>query len=34
MTVSPVTAGAGDTDEADRPWWESDPRITDRFKGA
>ncbi len=23
-----------DAGEADRPWWESDPRITDRFKQA
>jgi len=32
--VTPVTAGAGDLDEPDRPWWETDSRLTDRFKGA
>jgi hypothetical protein len=25
---------ADEPSEADRPWWESDPRITDRFKQA
>jgi len=24
----------GEPDAADRPWWESDPRLTDRFKRA
>jgi cytochrome c oxidase assembly factor CtaG len=27
-------AEAGEADEADRPWWETDPRLTDRFKKA
>jgi cytochrome c oxidase assembly factor CtaG len=27
----PATAGA---DEADRPWWETDPRLTNRFRRA
>jgi cytochrome c oxidase assembly factor CtaG len=35
----PVGSAAGETDEsdeddADRPWWESDPRITDRYRRA
>jgi hypothetical protein len=30
----PVSAEAAAPEEADRPWWESDPRLTDRFKGA
>jgi len=33
----PATLGTGESDEADeadRPWWETDSRITDRFKGA
>jgi cytochrome c oxidase assembly factor CtaG len=34
MAGSPVSAGTEEADEADRPWWESDPRITDRFKQA
>ncbi len=25
---------AEESEEADRPWWESDPRLTDRFKRA
>jgi cytochrome c oxidase assembly factor CtaG len=33
-TASPVIAGADDAEEAERPWWETDSRITDRFKGA
>jgi hypothetical protein len=43
--ASPVPADAGsgatsatheadEADEAERPWWESDPRLTDRFKRA
>ncbi len=30
--VSVATPEAEEPDEADRPWWESDPLITDRFK--
>ena len=30
--VAPVALEAAEPDEADRPWWESDPRLTDRFK--
>src|SRR6185437_13657968 len=33
----PVTVEAAEPDEpdeADRPWWETDPRLTDRFKHA
>jgi cytochrome c oxidase assembly factor CtaG len=30
----PVTVEASEPDEADRPWWETDPRLTDRFKRA
>ena len=34
-TAAAVTAAEADEPgEADRPWWESDPRITDRFKQA
>jgi cytochrome c oxidase assembly factor CtaG len=34
-TAAAVTATEADEPgEADRPWWESDPRITDRFKQA
>jgi hypothetical protein len=29
-----VTVEASEPDEADRPWWETDPRLTDRFKRA
>jgi len=29
-----VTPEANETDEADRPWWESDPRLTNRFRQA
>jgi cytochrome c oxidase assembly factor CtaG len=29
-----VTPEADKPDEADRPWWETDPRLTDRFKRA
>jgi cytochrome c oxidase assembly factor CtaG len=29
-----TAAEAEEPHEADRPWWESDPRITDRFKQA
>jgi cytochrome c oxidase assembly factor CtaG len=35
--VVPVTLksdGTDEADEADRPWWETDPRLTDRFKRA
>jgi hypothetical protein len=27
-----VTASVNEPDEDDRPWWETDPRLTDRFK--
>jgi len=27
-------SGAGGVEEEDRPWWESDPRLTDRFRRA
>src|SRR6201996_7108763 len=27
----PATVDAGVTDEHERPWWETDPRLTDRF---
>jgi cytochrome c oxidase assembly factor CtaG len=27
-------AGEGDPGDADRPWWESDPQLTDRFRQA
>ncbi|MGH3245467.1 MAG: cytochrome c oxidase assembly protein [Trebonia sp.] len=29
--VAPVTVEAGEAGEPDRPWWETDPRLTDRF---
>jgi cytochrome c oxidase assembly factor CtaG len=29
-----ATLGTDEADQVDRPWWESDPRITDRFKRA
>src|ERR1700727_2231072 len=29
-----ATAGTDEPGEAERPWWESDPRISDRFKQA
>jgi cytochrome c oxidase assembly factor CtaG len=29
-----VTPEAGGVEEEDRPWWESDPRLTDRFRRA
>src|ERR1700733_4100272 len=29
--ASPATVDAGVTDEHERPWWETDPRLTDRF---
>jgi cytochrome c oxidase assembly factor CtaG len=32
--VTSVTAGADDADDASRPWWETDPRITNRFRRA
>jgi cytochrome c oxidase assembly factor CtaG len=32
--AAPVTLAAGEPDEADRPWWETDPTLTDRFKRA
>lgn len=32
--VVPVTPETDEPDEADRPWWETDPRLTDRFKRA
>src|SRR6185437_2301802 len=30
--VIPVPVEANGQDEADRPWWETDPRLTNRFK--
>jgi cytochrome c oxidase assembly factor CtaG len=30
----PVNQGADDAGDADRPWWESDPRITNRYNRA
>jgi cytochrome c oxidase assembly factor CtaG len=32
--VVPVTATANEPDEPDRPWWENDPRLTNRFRKA
>ena len=35
--AAPVTAAGSapaDADDADRPWWETDPRLTDRFRKA
>ena len=32
--ATPVTVEADGSDDEDRPWWESDPRLTNRFKGA
>jgi cytochrome c oxidase assembly factor CtaG len=32
--VNVATPATEEPDEANRPWWESDPRITDRFKRA
>jgi uncharacterized membrane protein len=29
-----AAAAEGDADDADRPWWESDPQLTDRFRQA
>jgi hypothetical protein len=29
--ASPATVDAGVADEHERPWWETDPRLTDRF---
>ena len=34
MASNSVAAGTEGTDDADRPWWETDPRITDRYKRA
>jgi cytochrome c oxidase assembly factor CtaG len=34
VAVGSVTGELEEAREADRPWWETDPRITDRFKGA
>jgi cytochrome c oxidase assembly factor CtaG len=34
VAVGSVTGEPEDAAEADRPWWESDARITDRFKQA
>jgi cytochrome c oxidase assembly factor CtaG len=31
---APETAGATEPGDADRPWWEEDPRLTDRFRQA
>jgi cytochrome c oxidase assembly factor CtaG len=33
-TASPVALETDDPGEADRPWWETDSRLTERFKGA
>jgi cytochrome c oxidase assembly factor CtaG len=33
-TPETVTLETGEPDEADRPWWETDSRLTDRFKRA
>jgi len=30
----PVTTEADETGDADRPWWETDPRLTNRFRQA
>jgi cytochrome c oxidase assembly factor CtaG len=30
----PVTLGAEEPDQAEQPWWETDPRLIDRFKRA
>lgn len=32
--AAPVPADAGETAGGDRPWWESDPRLANRFKRA
>jgi cytochrome c oxidase assembly factor CtaG len=32
--ANPASAGTDDADEAERPWWETDSRLTDRFKRA
>src|SRR5579863_7266849 len=32
VAVGSLTADSPDPEESDRPWWETDPRITDRFK--
>jgi len=32
--AAPVVPEADEAAGADRPWWESDPRLTDRFKRA
>jgi cytochrome c oxidase assembly factor CtaG len=32
--AAPAADGTSETDTADRPWWETDPRLTDRFKRA
>jgi hypothetical protein len=29
--ATPATVDAGVPDEHERPWWETDPRLTDRF---
>jgi hypothetical protein len=34
VAVSSVTSEPDDAAEPERPWWESDPRITSRFKKA
>ena len=31
--ADPASSGAADGGGDDRPWWEEDPRFTDRFKG-
>jgi hypothetical protein len=32
--VAAATAEPDGAEDDDRPWWESDPRFTDRFKNA
>jgi cytochrome c oxidase assembly factor CtaG len=32
--AAPGSGPAGEPDEADRPWWETDPRLTNRFRRA
>jgi cytochrome c oxidase assembly factor CtaG len=34
VPVSSVAAEPDETDEDDRPWWETDSRLTDRFRQA
>jgi cytochrome c oxidase assembly factor CtaG len=34
LDAASATPEANEADEADRPWWESDPRLTNRFRQA